>query len=277
MDAPFTTAIVVTYRTGARLKECLHVLAGDPQIDAVRVVDNGNPDDMRGWLQSFAASRTHVEIIDAGANIGFGAGVNLGAWGAREGFLLIINPDAVLKRGSVGTMIEAAADCRSPWIVGGRIFDEYGREGRGPRRRELTLLRALTTFSGLNTWTLEKTPPPEAPVSMDVVSGALMLMDTAGFRSLGGFDERYFLHVEDVDLCRRAREAGGDVRYVPAAGALHYGATSEAPSREVAAHKADSLSLYFRKFASGPVERLLARLLSPLIRLAIMARAMRQG
>ncbi len=272
-----TTAIVVTYRTGPRLKDCLHVMAGDPDIDAVRVVNNGNPPDMLAWLRAFAVRHPHVDLIEAGGNIGFGAGNNLGVAGARDGYLLLINPDAVLKRGSVRAMIEAARNCASPWIVGGRIFDEYGREGRGPRRRELTLFRALTTFAGWNTWTLENTPAPDHPVPMEVVSGALMLMDTAGYRALGGFDERYFLHVEDVDLCRRARLAGGDVFYVPAAGVLHYGATSEAPSRIVAAHKADSLSLYFQKFASGPLDRLLAKLVSPLIRLAIMAKAWRQG
>jgi GT2 family glycosyltransferase len=272
MTAP-VTAIVVSYHTGPRLKECLWALLSDPAISEIRVVDNGNPDRMRGWLSSFADRHPKVRLMDAGGNIGFGAGVNLGAAGASEGCLLIVNPDAVLKRGSVEIMASAARPLASPWIIGGKIFDLSGDEARGPRRRELTLGRALTTFAGLNTWTLENTLPPPGPVAMDVVSGALMLVDTAGFDRLGGFDERYFLHVEDVDLCRRAREAGGSVVYAPQAGALHYGATSDAPAAAVARHKADSLAYYFRKFASGPIDRALVGVIVPLIRFAILRRA----
>ena len=195
---------------------------------------------------------------------------------AREaggGYLLLVNPDAILKRGSVGTFIEAAQGLRRPWITGGKIFDTFGHEARGCRRRTLTLWRALTTFAGWNTWTLERRPPPDRPVAMDAVSGALMFTDTESFAALGGFDPAYFLHVEDVDLCRRAWEAGGEVIYCPSAGALHYGSTSDAPSKTVAGYKADSLALYFRKFAANPVEALLARMIAPLLKRVLLARA----
>ena len=277
MTPPVTTAIVVSYYTGPRLKECLYALASDPAVTAIHIVDNGNPESMRRWLHGFADARQGVKLIDAGENIGFGAGVNLGAEGAADGHLLIINPDAVLKRGSVEAMAEAMAGVPAPCIIGGRIFDTHGIEARGPRRRRLTLWRALTSFAGWNTWTLEKTPAPEGPVPMDVVSGALMFTRAEDFRTLGGFDEEFFLHVEDVDICRRAHEAGGSVIYTPLAGALHYGATSEAPARRVARNKADNLILYFRKYASTPFERLIISALAPLLRFAITFRMPGQG
>ena len=93
------------------------------------------------------------------------------------------------------------------------------------------------------------------------------------FHDIGGFDEDYFLHVEDVDLCRRVIEAGGSVIYQPLAGALHYGATSDAPSSVVQAHKAQSLTRYFRKFAKGPLEKALVAGLSPLFAVALRLRA----
>ena len=80
------------------------------------------------------------------------------------------------------------------------------------------------------------------------------------------------MHVEDVDLCRRAHRDGGAVIYVPDAGALHYGATSEVPSAIVMAHKAKSLARYFRKFAKGPLERALVALVTPLLGLALKLR-----
>ncbi|MGB3627211.1 MAG: glycosyltransferase family 2 protein [Henriciella sp.] len=273
MSAAQTTAIVVSYKTGPRLRECLFALAYDPAIRDVLVVDNGNGKAETAWLGAFAAKRDHVTILAPGSNIGFGAGVNFAAASVDSGDLLIINPDAVLKRGSVEAMRTAGNGLKTPWIIGGKVFDVSGCEVRGPRRRKLTLWRALTSFAGWNTWTLEDTPAPDKSVPMDVVSGALMLISKAGFDQLGGFDETYFLHVEDVDLCRRAWEAGGEVIYCPEAGALHYGSTSDVPSAEIARHKADSLIHYFRKFASNPLERLAVRAVAPALKGAVSRKA----
>ena len=273
MSQPPVTALVVTYHTGPRLHECLYALVSDPEIAAVIIVENGNPDSEVSWLRTLAREQDKVCLLEPGRNLGFGAGVNLAARKAGPGALLLINPDAVLKRGSVGKMLAASQGLPRPWIIGGKVFGLDGHEARGARRRTLTLPRAIAAGLGLNLWTLEKTPEPDGPVRMDAVSGALMLTDTASFEQLGGFDEAYFLHVEDVDLCRRAWETGGAVIYCPRAGALHYVSTSDVPSKTVAAYKADSLNYYFRKFAANPFERALAALAAPLIRFASLRQA----
>lgn len=267
------SAIIVSYNTGPRLKECLYALVSDPEVDEVVLVDNGNPDAMTEWMQAFAAARDSVHLLRGHGNVGFGAGVNLGAKAASGNTFLIINPDAVLRRGSVAALQEAASSLEPPWIIGGKIFDLRGREERGPRRRELTLWRALTSFMGVNTWTLERMMPPEGPIEMDVISGAFFLTTKESFEALNGFDEGYFLHVEDIDLCVRCRRAGGTVLYQPKAGALHYGSTSDAPSRVVAQHKADSFARYFRKRVRGPIHKLITEAMLPFIRAALLARA----
>lgn len=88
-------------------------------------------------------------------------------------------------------------------------------------------------------------PVPDNVVPMPVISGALFVIDKAGFMRLGGFDEGYFLHVEDVDLCGRARAAGGTVLFHPKAGAIHHRSTSDVPSHHVQRYKAQSLLRYF--------------------------------
>ena len=181
----------------------------------------------------------------------------------------MINPDAVLRWRSLPSLQSTAAELSAPWIVGGKIFDLNGEEERGGRRKTLTLGRAITGALGWNTWTLEKTSPPEDPVDMPVISGAFFLTSKESFQALGGFDEGYFLHVEDVDLCRRCWEVNGRVLYDPRAAALHYGSTSDAPSRIVQAHKADSLARYFRKFSKGAFERVLIEATLPFMRLGI--------
>ncbi|MEM9179567.1 MAG: glycosyltransferase family 2 protein [Pseudomonadota bacterium] len=269
MSGPSVSAIVVSFQTGPRLKECLYALAVDPDIDEIVLVDNGNPEDMQAWLDRFVHTRERVKLLRGHGNVGFGAAVNLGLAEAAGPHILILNPDAVLRRKSVGGMQDAASKRIVPWIVGGRIFDLAGREERGPRRTELTLWRAATSLIGWNTWTLERTPAPTEPVEMPVISGAFFLTSKTSMSTLNGFDESYFLHVEDVDLCRRCREAGGQVIYDPRAGALHYGSTSDAPSAAVARHKADSLAHYFRKFAHGPIDKLMVFLTMPIMRLAM--------
>lgn len=261
------SAIVVTYHTGPRLKECLYALNADPAVSETIIVDNGNPPEMLAWLRAFSAKTALVRLETGHGNIGFGAGVNLGVSSATGPDILVINPDAVLRRGSVESLQEAAQSRAAPWIIGGKVFDLFGKETRGPRRRELTLWRAATSMLGWNTWTLENTPPPPNAVEMPVVSGAFFLTSKESLAGLNGFDERYFLHVEDVDLCRRCREAGGVVMYDPGAGALHYGSTSDAPSGTVANHKADSLAYYFQKFARGPVEKVLVAIAMPVMRM----------
>jgi GT2 family glycosyltransferase len=160
--------------------------------------------------------------------------------------------------------LEAA---RAPAIIGGDLRDAEGRPDRGGRRERLTLWRAIVSASGLSK--LERIAPifrdfnrhtdplPRAPVRVGAVSGALMMIRRADFEALGGFDEGYFVHVEDVDLCRRAEEAGGDVLFAPGPHGRHERSTSDAPPRAVARHRAESMARYLRKFARGPLERVL--------------------
>jgi len=265
---PSISALVVTYHTGPRLHECLYALKGDADITEIIIADNGNPPDEQVWIDRFVAGCAKASLIREGGNAGFGRAMNRAAERAGGELLLACNPDCVIKRGAMAPMAEALQGAPRPAIVGGRIFGLGGREERGARRNTLTLWNAI----GLGRWTLEGTPEPEGPVRVGAVSGAFFLIRREDYAELGGFDEAYFLHVEDVDLCRRAIEAGGSVTYQPKAGALHYTSTSDAPRAEVQAHKAASLKRYFRKFAKTPGEKLAAALLVPLIGLAMRLR-----
>lgn len=255
------TVLIVSYRTGWRLRDCLYALEGEPDTGEVILVDNGNPDPDMAWIDRFCAASIKTRLIRPGANLGFGPAVNLGAAEATGDHLVILNPDAMVKRGALAQLLKAGEGRTTPWLVGGRIFGLDGREQRGARRAMLNWSTAL----GLKTWTFETDPPPDGPIRVDCVSGAFFMIPRNDFEALGGFDEAYFLHVEDIDLCRRVLAAGGEVIYQPHAGALHAGATSDAPSEKVARHKADSLDYYFRKWARGPGDHLLNALLLPLL------------
>ena len=265
---PAITALVVTYHTGPRLHECLYALKGDPDVTGLVIVDNGNPPAEQAWLDRFVAGCPDAQLIREGDNPGFGAAMNRAARLAPGEMLLACNPDCVIKRGAMRPLVAALGGAPRPAIAGGRIFNLQGREERGARRNRLTLWNAM----GFGKWALNDDPEPAGPVRVGAVSGAFFLIRKADYDALGGFDEGYFLHVEDVDLCRRAIEAGGSVTYQPAAGALHYGHTSDTPRGEVSRHKVASLKRYFRKFAKTPGEQLVTALMVPLIGLAMRVR-----
>ncbi len=281
------SAIVVTYHTGKALFDCLAALMDESAIDEVVLVNNGNPFETLEQVEARWGASPKLKVTGGGQNRGFAAGVNLGAASARGDRLLVINPDAVLQPGSITAFEVALAGAAEPAIVGGKIFGEDGREQRGGRRRRLTMRSAAATFLGLS-WlrvlnpafvniNRHMEPEPDGPTPMDAVSGALMYMSMSSFRRLGGFDEGYFMHVEDLDLCRRAEADGGSVIYTPFASALHYGATSDAPKLLVEKHKGAGFSRYFIKFAETPGEKLGARVLGPVIAFLLAMRARLTG
>jgi GT2 family glycosyltransferase len=193
-----------------------------------------------------------LTIIHSGGNIGFSKGCNLGARAATGNTLLFLNPDAIPDAGAVTQMTETLAKFQSPAIVGARLLDADGTLQRGSRRGELTLMAAILNFmriveprSGTNRFNRHLDPLPDKAERVPTTSGAAMMMTRSGFDQLGGFDERYFLHVEDIDLCKRARLAGGDVVFEPRAVIRHIGSTSDVSSFIVERHKAAGLVRYF--------------------------------
>lgn len=281
------SAVVVTYHTGQPLELCLRSLFAEPWVDEVVVVDNGNPPDVSSSLRALQADRRDVVLIQGHGNVGFSRGCNLGAAAARGAYLLFVNPDVVLHRGAVERMVQAGQGAPSPWIVGGRLLDRKGKEQRGARRELLTPWRAFVGATGLSVFERvlpvfrdvhrERDPKPAAVVPIPVISGALMLTPKEDFDTLRGFDEAYFLHVEDIDICRRATEAGGAVLFQPGAEALHFGSTSRTSWTFVEGHKARGMGLYFRKFAKSPWERLGVSLLTPLIGAGLFVRGLVRG
>jgi GT2 family glycosyltransferase len=271
MPGAKTSILVVTYYTGPVLEQCLERALGRPGAKEVVVVNNGNPPDTVRWLDELARQNPQkMKLLHTGQNLGFGKACNLAARTAEGEFIVILNPDALIDPGSIAAFEDAARPLDGLYLIGGRIYNPGGREQRGGRRLMLTPWRAAVTYFGLHLLERvgltvfanvhrERDPAPSQPVAMPVVSGALMYMQREQFLGIGGFDEDYFLHVEDIDFCRRVHDLGGQVIYQPAAAALHYGSTSRVPMSFVDHHKAAGLSHYFVKHARNPVTRTLAR------------------
>ncbi len=259
-------AVIVTYRTGPALVRCLESLSAASGVDEIMLVDNGNEDAEIRAMDAVAANDPRVRIIRGHGNVGFATACNLGAAQARANVLVFVNPDVTLNPDAVDRLIQALTTAPPPAIIGGDLRDHAGRPDRGGRRERLTLWRALVSFTGLSAlapvsrafrgFDRYKDPIGVSTERVGAISGALFCMRREDFTTLGGFDEGYFLHVEDVDLCRRAEEQGWPVLFAPGPHGVHEGSTSAVSSAAVARHKARSFGRYFSKFAQSPLERL---------------------
>ncbi len=274
------SVIMVSYMTGPALIEAILAVLADRDIRELIVVDNGNTESARARLSELTAKDDRVRFLQGHGNIGFARACNYGAKLATGHYLLFLNPDAVIAKGAARQLANAGDCLVEPWITGGLLRDKNGQEQRGARRRALTPLSALVGFlpvleaiPGLRSIHRETDPLPTEPVQIDTISGACLMTDRPSFERMSGFDERYFLHVEDIEICRRARQMGGQVCFVPGAKIMHYGSTSEVPRIWIEKEKLKGFLRYFWNYTPGVTSKVLTVLAAPFMALAILGRA----
>lgn len=277
------SVIMVVYMTGEALEQSVACVLADPLVDEFVIVDNGSPCAEATRLRGLADKDARVVLLTGHGNVGFARGANMGARAASSDILLFLNPDAFLQPGCIAGLVRAIEDRPVPCIVGGRVLNADRTEQRGARRGDITPVSALLSLSRLAQrvpawrryevhWEADAAPDQVAPVP--TVSGACMCMRREDFDAVDGFDEGYFLHVEDVDLCWRVRRDGGVVLFHPKAEVVHLGHTSQTSPLKVEFHKGVGLARYFRKRAQNLSQRLVAWALSPLIVCTAVVRPM---
>jgi GT2 family glycosyltransferase len=271
---PGVSVIMVVYMTGEALQQSIACVLDDPLVDEFVIVDNGSTPADRARLRDLAGRDERVTLLTGHGNVGFARGANLGARSARGERLVFLNPDAFLQPGCIAELVREIEHRPAPCIVGGRVLNADRTEQRGARRGDITPMSALVSLARLAHrvpalrdyevhWEAEA--PPEQPAAVPTISGACFCMRRDDFEAVDGFDEGYFLHVEDVDLCWRVRQQGGSVVFHPKAEVIHLGRTSQTSPLRVEFHKGVGLARYFRKRAVKLSERLLAWVLSPVI------------
>lgn len=273
-DSRRVSVVMVVYMTGEALEESAACVLRDPAVDEFVIVDNGSTGAEAAALAAIAAGDTRVKLVAGHGNVGFARGANLGARTAVGEVLVFLNPDAFLQDGCVEALARAIEGRPVPCIVGARVLNADRTEQRGARRGDITPVTALVSMSGLARkvpawrrfevhWEDEALPDHVTPAP--TISGACFCMRREDFDAVGGFDEQFFLHVEDVDLCWRVRREGGVVLFHPQAEVVHLGHTSQVSPLRVEFHKGVGLARYFRKRAEGLGQRVTAWLLSPLV------------
>jgi GT2 family glycosyltransferase len=249
--------VIVNYRTMELTAAAVESVLAEPEVDEVHVVDNASGD---GSVDHLTArfDDPRVEVVASGHNVGFGPGVNVGAARCRAPLLLVLNSDATVVAGAVGTLArELLADDRTG-VVAPAVYQPDGRTlqpgayGRLPARRDIL---------SSNGWVRRRGPDdPALAARPGWVSGVAMLLRRRDFVGLGGFDESFTMYLEDVDLCRRLAEAGKAVRRVPSAAVVHHGGRSWTDPAEARRRFHRSKLRYYEKLGVSRFELQCVRL-----------------
>jgi N-acetylglucosaminyl-diphospho-decaprenol L-rhamnosyltransferase len=273
---PFRLAIVVlNYRTAALTTACMDSLAAavEPGMAAI-VVDNDSGDGSAEALERWVADRGHggwARVLRAPRNLGFAGGNNLGIRAVDAEAYVLLNSDTLVRPDTLRGLLAAAKDAPRAGLFGPRMVDETGAWTPSHFRFPSPvheLLRAANT--GPLTRLLRRfdvlLPPSDAPVDVDWLGFACVLIRAEVFRDVGLLDDGYFLYFEDADFCRRARRAGWTARHCPATTIVHLlgrsapGADDADPRQRRPRYYYAARTRYFRRF-HGVLGPLLANLL----------------
>ncbi|KAF1717269.1 glycosyltransferase family 2 protein [Pseudoxanthomonas wuyuanensis] len=244
-------AVVVSHESGSTLDTCLTRLRAAAEVSEIRVVDNASQDDTLEIVQRHALADARVRFIANPDNPGFAVGCNQGAADSRAPWLAFVNPDLMVEADTLSRLRSHAEELGGNALLGVDLVDEAGLRDAAARRRDPEFA-AMLFSPGAAARLGVAVDDSQVLQAVDAVSGALMLMPRELFANLRGFDEGYRLHAEDLDLCRRARQAGARVAVANELRVMHVrGVSSRARPLFVEWHKHRGLWRYFRKFEAG--------------------------
>lgn len=249
--------VVVNYNAGQDILDCLAGLREQTSEESILVVDNASTD---GSVERVEQEHPHIRVIRNRANTGFAAAANQAVRATTAPYVLLVNPDADPRPGFVGALRRALDDHPRAGAVAALVLNPDGSVQ--PTKRAFPSLwhSALHGLVGLvwpnnpgtRAYTLADASFTE-PRTVDWVAGTAVALRREAFDAIGGFDERFFFFVEDVDLCRRMWDAGWEVWFEPRAVIEHaWGASwTQRPVRFLWIHQR-SLMRYVMKHRRGP-------------------------
>lgn len=249
--------VVVNHDSGDSLLRCVRSVfeaAGDLTLQVV-VIDNDSRD---GSAVSAASSLPQLQLIQNEENRGFPAAANQGMRATRSDFVLLVNPDAQIVAGTLERFLKVARDRPKAGAIGALTRNPDGSIYPSARKVPSLLQGAVHTLVG-PFWA--QNPMSRAyrmagwdrlsERRVDWVSGSSVLLRRAALDQVGVFDERFFMYVEDMDLCTRLRAAGWEVWFSPELEIEHAGGTATAGQRRMTLEHSRSIYWYFVKHQSS--------------------------
>lgn len=201
---------IVTHRNASTIEACLSSVLASPLVSYVRVVDSASDDDTVKIVSRHASRDPRLHFIASEENLGFGRGINLAVEDlphAFDGTLLVLNPDCEIEPSQIDALARLSSQVDDA-LIGTALADEDGELDGNARRNDLLFWPSLMRIFGRSGYQFLIPSDGTSLQEVPAISGAVMWMPLAVFKALGGFDEGYRLHAEDLDLCVRARALG---------------------------------------------------------------------
>lgn len=277
MSAGAIAAVVVSYQNASTIEECLRRLLHAEGIAEIRVIDNGSLDGSMDIVQRLALADTRLRFVANPDNPGFAVACNQGAAASTAPWLAFVNPDLMVEPDTL-VRLRDAANRLGGALVGAELHDEAGKRDGAVRRHNPDFVAMLCQPAARNLAIARDDAQPVQPVP--AISGALMLLPRHLFENVGGLDEGYRLHVEDLDFCRRVRATGAQIACVNSVEVLHLrSVSSRSNPLFVEWHKHRGLWRYFRKFDAPrhglPVRMAVALMIAARLLLALLGKSIR--
>jgi GT2 family glycosyltransferase len=218
--------VIVTHNSAAEIGPCLASILPPPPAPPpeIVVVDNASTD---GTPELIRRRFPGVLVVESGGNLGFARANNVGAARTSAPFLLLLNPDTIVEPNAIPRLIAELSAHPEAAVAGPRLIDDEGRAelSFGPPISPLGELRQKALLSMYNRNVRAAVRYVErlsrTPGERSWVSGACLLVRRGDWDAVGGFDERFFMYTEDVDLCQSLIGRGRTIRFVPDAQVRH--------------------------------------------------------
>ncbi|MEO6171489.1 MAG: glycosyltransferase family 2 protein [Arenimonas sp.] len=243
--------VVVTHESAATIALCLKKLRRATGLRRIVVIDNASSDDTCSIVEKILPDDSRLSLVCNKENLGFAAACNQGASALSQPWLVFLNPDAYVEPDSLARLRDSAVQHAGAGLIGVDLVDEKGNSDRAARRFDLSLISLLKNKGDLNQIYMGRDPDKKVQ-AVEACSGALMMLPATVFHHLGGFDDGFRLHVEDLDLCRRVRLAGYEVLVDNSVQVVHVrGASGLTKPVWVEWQKHRSLWRYFHKYEAS--------------------------
>ncbi|KKR11511.1 MAG: Glycosyl transferase family 2 [Candidatus Woesebacteria bacterium GW2011_GWA1_39_21] len=253
MKKPDLSIIYVNYNSLTDLSQSIRSLIkyGFKKNLEIIVVDNGHSKEIKKILSQF---HTKVKLIRSKINGGYGAGNNLGALISVGKYLLFLNPDTEMKKGSIDVLYNFLEKNDDVAIVAPNLVDTRGIVFKQLGSRKLTPLRGIFSLSIINR--LFSGNPIAKNYNLldkdfnkvreaDVVPGSAFMIRASVFKKVGGFDKRFFMYFEESDLCLRVKQLGYKIVIIPTSEIVHK--WSDRQNKKLKKYFYKSRFYYFKK------------------------------
>ena len=252
----YCTVVIVNYNTGDLLSKVVNSVTNSEILVNIIVVDNLSTDGSMDKIESSPS----IYKYHRDKNYGFADSCNFGAQFVETPLVLFLNPDCLIQDDTISKLQTGLISNPNAAIIGCMVNNPDGSEQRASRRRLPTFWRTFKTvsklekfanlfnvFAGVN---LNHQKLPKGITQVEAISGAFILIKTEVFNEIGGFDNSFPLHFEDLDLFKRTLDHGYEILLNPDVKVIHYQGTSSKSNPKVDEFKRRGLKRYFYKHGS---------------------------